>query len=459
MRIRTATVDDADQLAQVHVDAWRAAYGHILPAGFLAGLSVAARAERWRERLAQEDPQVVFTLVAEDAAGLLLGFAGGGPERDGTPAYDGEIYAVYVTPAHQRRGIGRALVAASARRLADQGRRAAMLWALEDNHQARAFYETLGGQLIGRKAAVIGDTPLTEVSYGWPDVSDLLRCDLKLTHYETPSVFLARVQAFLEQAEAANNLLLGIAVRLAEHPDRTKQPPYLATVEADGALVVAAVMTPPHRVLLSSAAGADPAPLRLVMDDLRAGSWGVPGVMASAATSAAFAQLWSAATAQPHRPGMHERVYELCHVIPPARVSGSLRPATEADLPLAADWAYRFMQDAGLPGGVEDAREIAELRIADRDLFLWDDGGPAAMAAKTRHTVHGYTIGLVYTPGELRGRGYASACVAALSQQLLDAGWQFCTLFTDLANPTSNSIYQRIGYRPVCDFDEYDFET
>jgi len=67
-------------------------------------------------------------------------------------------------------------------------------------------------------------------------------------------------------------------------------------------------------------------------------------------------------------------------------------------------------------------------------------------------------VSLVYTPPERRNRGYASALVAALSQHLLDAGWQFCVLFTDLANPISNSIYQRIGYRPVSDFDEYDFD-
>ena len=79
------------------------------------------------------------------------------------------------------------------------------------------------------------------------------------------------------------------------------------------------------------------------------------------------------------------------------------------------------------------------------------------MAGQGPHSSHGITVNLVYTPPELRGRGYASACVAALSQQLLDAGWEFCTLYTDLANPTSNSIYQRIGYRPVCDSNEYHF--
>lgn len=281
---------------------------------------------------------------------------------------------------------------------------------------------------------------------------------MRLTHHDEAGGFLTCAQAWLEREEAANNLILGIAVRLAEHPDRIKQPPYLATVEANGALVAAAVMTPPHRVVLYSATGADPEPLYLIMDDLRAGGWSVPGVMAPAETSEAFAQIWSSVTGKPHRSAMNERAYELRRVIPPAPVSGRLRPATEADLPLAAAWVHSFMQDAGLPGTTEAAREIAELRIADRDLFFWDDGGPVSMAAKTRRSTHGISVSLVYTPRELRGRGYASTCVATLSQQLLDAGWEFCALFTDLANPTSNDIYQRIGYRPVCDFREYDFE-
>ncbi len=125
---------------------------------------------------------------------------------------------------------------------------------------------------------------------------------MRLVRYESAPAFLARAQAWLEQDEAANNLILGIAVRLAEHPDRIKQPPYLATVERDGDLLAAAVMTPPHRVILYSAAGGDPVPLRPILDDLRAGGWRVPGVMAPSATATAFAQLWSDAAGRPHRP-------------------------------------------------------------------------------------------------------------------------------------------------------------
>ena len=172
MRIRTAAPADAPGIARVHVDTWRTAYRDILPAGFLAALSYETRAQRWRDNLAQAGPQQ-FTLVAEDHAGEVVGFAGGGPERDGTPGYEGEIYAIYVWPQHQGRGIGRQLMAASARQLVERGFGAAMLWALEANARARAFYESLGGQFIGHKSVVIGDMPLIEVAYGWPDLTTL----------------------------------------------------------------------------------------------------------------------------------------------------------------------------------------------------------------------------------------------------------------------------------------------
>jgi hypothetical protein len=261
----------------------------------------------------------------------------------------------------------------------------------------------------------------------------------------------------LEQNEAANNLMLGIAVRLHEFPERIKTPPYLATVEDGDRLLAAAVMTPPHRLILHAESD-DPESLRLLARALITDSWHVPGVGGIVPMSRAFAETWTAVTGQPHRAGMNERVYELRRVIPPAPpVPGALRVATEDDLPMMSEWVWGFMQDAGLDGTVEGAHEIAELRIADRDLFIWDDGGPVSTVTKTRHSPHGMVVSLVYTPPVCRNRGYASAAVAALSQQLLDAGWEFCALFTDLANPTSNSIYQKVGYQPVADFDEYIF--
>ena len=182
MRIRIATADDAPGMARIHVDTWRTAYRDILPADFLDALSYEARTQRWRDNLAQAGPQQ-FTLVAQDDSGEVVGFAGGGPERDGTPGYDGEIYAVYVLAQQQRRGIGRQLMGVSARHLMDQGFGAAMLWALEANSRARAFYEALGGLYIGRKTKVIADTPQIEVAYGWPDLVLLVSADKAITTF------------------------------------------------------------------------------------------------------------------------------------------------------------------------------------------------------------------------------------------------------------------------------------
>jgi uncharacterized protein len=278
-----------------------------------------------------------------------------------------------------------------------------------------------------------------------------------VVRHQTADSFLVPAQSVLEQHEAANNLMIGIAVRLHESPERVKTPPYLATVEDGNRLLAAALMTPPHRLILHADSD-DPEPLRLLAHALVTDGWHVPGVLGSKVTSRAFAEIWSAVTGQPYRAGLNERVYELRRVIPLAPpIPGRLRVATEADLPLMSQWVWGFIQDAGLEGTVEGAREIAETRIGDRDLFIWDDRGPVSTVTKTRHSTHGMVVSLVYTPPVYRNRGYASAAVAALCQQLLDAGWEFCALFTDLANPTSNSIYQRLGYRPVADFDEYIF--
>lgn len=144
---------------------------------------------------------------------------------------------------------------------------------------------------------------------------------------------------------------------------------------------------------------------------------------------------------------------------PPRPVSGHLRPASEADRPFLRGWAASFGREVG--EGSDEARvdEVLDrvLRHGPQGLFLWEDGQPVSMAAYGGPTPNGIRVNLVYTPPEFRRRGYASACVAALSQRLLDSGRRFCFLYTDLGNPISNHIYQEIGYRPVCDVDAYRF--
>jgi GNAT superfamily N-acetyltransferase len=292
---------------------------------------------------------------------------------------------------------------------------------------------------------------------------------VKLTRYDRATEFLRDNRATLEANEAANGLIVGIAERVREDPGVFRHGVYMAAIHEGADLVAAAVRTAPFRVIVYSALGADPEPLGLLVEDLldfiaerppNSPAGQVSGVVANSPTGLAFAEAWARRTGKAFKPGKSLRIYELREVAPPRDVPGQLRPARESDLPLVADWIYEFSVDAFLPADREEARSLAERRIDAGDVFIWEhEGKPVSIAGKGRRTTRGIAIGLVYTPRELRNRGYASACVAALSQQLLDAGWEFCTLYTDLANPTSNSIYQRIGYRPVCDSNEFDFET
>ena len=168
MRIREATPDDIPGIARVHVDTWRTAYPGIVPAEHMAGLSYERSEARWREHAFIEGTGR-FVYVAEDAM-WIVGSASGGPERDGIPGYDGELYGLYVLEAYQRRGIGRELMRTVSQRLVADGFRAMIIWALKENRRARAFYEAMGGVLVGEKTITIGGSELADVAYGWPDI-------------------------------------------------------------------------------------------------------------------------------------------------------------------------------------------------------------------------------------------------------------------------------------------------
>ena len=198
--------------------------------------------------------------------------------------------------------------------------------------------------------------------------------------------------------------------------------------------------------------------LELVIQDLLSRGISVPGVLGASPIARAFAEAWVRQHSGTYQPGTSQRIYQLTQVISPKAVQGRLRTATPADIELVARWMLAFDQEAiGEAGPLSTARQNAERLVNDQNVYLWENQNPVSMAAKVRHTQNGITIALVYTPPEQRGQGYASACVAKLSQKILNDGWQFCSLFTDLTNPTSNHIYQAIGYQPVCDFQAYIF--
>lgn len=271
---------------------------------------------------------------------------------------------------------------------------------------------------------------------------------LRLRDWQEPPAFRAQVESFLAEREAENNLLFGIIGGIIDGRQKfSDEPPLLLTVETESGIELVAVRTPPLNVVLSTAR-ADEAVSFLVRGLHDAGHH-LPGVIALSREAGIFAQTWSEISGASVRPERSQRIYRLDRVSMPRPAAGHLRICDEQDFALAGEWMRAFNRDVGeLQVRPDPGRFIGSPEAA---LFFWIDERPVSMTGFSGPTPNGIRIAPVYTPQELRGRGYASACVAAVSQRLLNEGRRFCFLFTDLANPTSNHIYQEIGYRPVCD--------
>lgn len=273
------------------------------------------------------------------------------------------------------------------------------------------------------------------------------------------AAFLMVAEPFLLRAEAAHNLILGLAGQLRGGTRQYLASPYLAVVMEGEAVVGAVLRTPPHNLILSTAPREA---LPAIAATVRAEFVMLPGLIAPAEISRAFAAEWQRVSGQAYHLHVAERVFQLDAVIPVQGVPGAVRQATERDRAFLLGWLLAFRDETVQRGDrAEIERSLdARLHVAPEigGLWVWEDGGEAvSLAGYGGPTAHGIRIGPVYTPPAHRGRGYASANVAALSQWLLDSGRRFCFLFTDLANPTANGIYRQIGYRPVCDMDEYAF--
>lgn len=277
---------------------------------------------------------------------------------------------------------------------------------------------------------------------------------MQLYQFHNIKAFCDRTKAYLLQHEAEHNLLLGIAYALSHYPERYPDPPYLATVEAEGDIVAVAMRTPPYKLVLSKVK--EPAALEFIAQDWCRNQEKLPGVSGLVAEAQTFVNAWQTLTGQAHQLTMQMRIHQLIAVQPIATVNGSLRTATEDDRPLLLLWFKAFVEEESASFG-EDAERLVDGSLKRQSVYLWEDSVPVSFACGSQSLPSAARIGPVYTPPEYRRKGYATACVAALSQQLLDQGCHSCFLFTDLANPTSNHIYQTLGYRPICDWHDYSF--
>jgi predicted GNAT family acetyltransferase len=279
---------------------------------------------------------------------------------------------------------------------------------------------------------------------------------------EDAAEFLAEAGPLLLADEARHNLILGVAGTIRDSPD-VYPLRSLWLVRKDGRPVAAAIRTPPYNLIL--ARPESPLALEALTDGI---AEELPGVNGCVPEADAFAEIWAERTGARSRTNMRQGVFALEQVQPLPAVPGLARVATLDDRDLVLQWWIAFGEEVLHEGGPgrENAEAMVGHRLAasGRGFLLWEDGGDVvSLGGWGGATPNGIRIGPVYTPPDLRGHGYATALTAELSQRLLDGdlfdgGRRFCFLYTDLANPTSNAIYERIGYRRAAESAEILFE-
>jgi predicted GNAT family acetyltransferase len=280
---------------------------------------------------------------------------------------------------------------------------------------------------------------------------------VSVEHFTEAGEFLAQAESLLLADEARHNLLLGIAGTIRDTPDHYPER-HMWLVLDGGRPAAAALRTPPYNLILgrpeSDAALAELADAVSGQDR--------PGLVGASPEAEAFAKLWAARTSATAELGMRMGCYAIEKVEPLPPAPGEARVATTADRELVLRWWIEFVDDVHRGSGParDRAEESVDHKIASPDggFLLWEDEGQVvSFAGWGGPTPNGIRVGPVYTPPELRGHGYATTLTAELSRRQLAGGRRFCFLYTDLANPTSNAIYERIGYRRVCESAEFSF--
>jgi predicted GNAT family acetyltransferase len=275
---------------------------------------------------------------------------------------------------------------------------------------------------------------------------------MNVTRYETAEAFLQVAQPLLMTAEAENNLMLGVAQGIARNPAAAANP-YLATVGNETGVLACAVHIAPFKLVITRASRE---PIAALARDVFEAMPQLDGVTGPSRSADDFSLAWSKLSGVEPVLAMRLRIHETRKVVDSDLPSapGHFRAAAPEDLNLLAKWTEVFVSEARITEPVNASR-VVEDSIRRGRLHVWENAGPVSMAAWTGKTPSGVRINFVYTPRELRGKGYGTACVKALTKQQLEQGNAFCWLYTDTSSTAPPKIFKRIGYWPVSDVSEY----
>jgi len=268
---------------------------------------------------------------------------------------------------------------------------------------------------------------------------------IQLHVYEEILTFKEEVTPFLEKNEQENNLILGVLQMI-------QQPIFMGIAKQEEEIAVVFLQTEEKKQIIVATSEMLEEDIVELAKKLTKVYPNVPGLIGNKKIVQRLAEEIAVLENKKTTVAMEQGVYELKQVKKKWKGNGVFREVSSDELPLIEQWIYQFCEDVKLPATKEEAKQTAHTLITNRRLFgLEVDGELVSVAAKTRPTTNNITVNFVYTPKKARKKGYASSCVAALSQRMLDEGYKTTTLYTDLANPTSNKIYQEIGYEQIAE--------
>jgi len=277
---------------------------------------------------------------------------------------------------------------------------------------------------------------------------------MKLIKFDNVNLYYQRVESYLLQDEAVNCLLLASCLSL-RNSDR-HQSSYLVSIEEDRAILATAIQIGDRQLLLSKSSNLDA--VQLIAEDFAVNVESVPGIAAPQSEAEMFVTAWRNLTKQSIKLEVFMSIQQLKEIKAIASAAGKLRLARAQETELLTDWIQAFVKEALAKNESKaNSRQWVNRHLETNSLYVWEDiDRVVSMAACSGKTPNGIRVNSVYTPYEYRGKGYATACVAAMSKILLEQQ-QYCFLFADPANPTSNKIYDRIGYMLIDKIANYEF--
>lgn len=265
--------------------------------------------------------------------------------------------------------------------------------------------------------------------------------------------FEERTREFLLAREAENNLMLGITDSLVKDPPQAGEERFFWVV-MDGLRVAgAALWTPSFKPVITRM---EDEAVSALLTGMAACGTPLNGVSGPIETSTRFAGLWKDRSGADPRFVMRMWIRALTAVSPVEPRPGCFRKAVPDDLPWVVDWMRVFHEEVRLNEPV-DVRKMAGEYIRDGRFFYWESGGRPVSCAGFVGAASGGRVNAVYTPDDERGKGYSKACVSALCRYLLAKGAKTCYLFSDSGNLVSNAVYDRVGFRTVCEWAMYEF--